>query len=210
MFPTHQIVKTQRDSRPVGNSAASALALDIAVGPARIRELLPCVEIVFIESPGNSEPNRPPALRNGLRPGLNVREIVDVQVVIERSRRDAVKLDKVDSPGSKQVDHGTDVFLGSRLSEIDLVVIWGILPRTEGVTGRVRYDENVLYVIRGAQYWIICRYRRQFHAGNPVNSGLLPLGVDMGHKCLNVREGCGIGNWASVAVETALPTRILC
>ncbi len=54
----------------------------------------------------------------------------------------------------------------------------------------------------------VCNDGRIFHAGNPVDSGLLPVSMDMSYESGNIREYRSVWNGAPIGIEAALPSRI--
>src|ERR1035437_3176840 len=101
VLPSHKIVKAPRSHSPVRNRGAVALAIDVAFDPARIRVLLPRAEVIFIQGPGDGEPDRTSILRDRLRPGFHIRSIVDVEAIAGGARGHGIELDRVNAPRSE-------------------------------------------------------------------------------------------------------------
>src|SRR4029077_5193308 len=191
-----------------GQGGTAAFALDIVVNAARVRPLLPNGGIVLGELPGNCKPDRAARFSNGLRPCLNVGPIIDGEIVCVRARRNSIELDKIEAPGREERDDRVNVFLRSWLGEVDLVMVGKGRVGGESIALGKRYHDNILRVIRRAEDGIVAVNSRLLNAGDPIDTRLLPIGMDMVHHGLDIRERRAIRNGSSVLVEAALPARI--
>jgi len=119
-LPSDEVTPALRSKWPTGKRRTVPLALQVATDPSSVCVLLPRVEIVLIDGPGNREPNRPMALRDSLAPSHHVRPVINRQC--SRPRSNTIETNEVDAPGSKHRDDGVDILLRSLLGEVDLEV----------------------------------------------------------------------------------------
>jgi len=103
-LPSDQIVKAKQHALPFGQIRAVSFALDVAFNAACIRVLLPVAKVVLIERPGQRKPDGTAAQRNGFGHGLNIGDVVDVEIVAIRAGGYRVELDEIDAPRCIKVD----------------------------------------------------------------------------------------------------------
>src|SRR5882672_431097 len=111
-------------------------------------------------------------------------------------------------PQSEKSDDRVNVLLRSGLGEVDLVVVGIWRGSGEGIALGKRRHDNVLRAIWRAENGIVAVHSWLLNAGNPVDTCLLSIGVDMIHHRLNVRERRAIRNGPPVLVEATLPAGI--
>ena len=136
-----------RGEGPTRKRRTVPLAFQVATDPASVSVLLPRVEIVLIDGPGNREPDRPMRLRDSVAPSHHVGTVINRQRI--RPRSNTIETNVVDSPEANIATMESTYSCRSLPGEVDLKIRKGSdgIGSRKGVPGGVRNSKDIPDVI---------------------------------------------------------------